>query len=224
MITRRSRSTAAISSSRWTAYATAGAATALVGAGSADAAIHHVTVNQQFHPAAGASSISSFTLGGTQASFALRAFLHSTAINGHASFAIAAAGTQASFVGYTSGSNIRYISKLAMGNNIAAHANWQTNVGYFQYIERHGYGQWGAIGDGFIGIRFNTGAGTQYGWIRLHMDSGQPLNQYTLIDYAYGDPGDLITAGQIPEPGSLGLLALGATGLLAWRKRRSQAA
>jgi len=28
----------------------------------------------------------------------------------------------------------------------------------------------------------------------------------------------------IPQEGSLGALALGATGLLAWRKRRSQAA
>jgi hypothetical protein len=52
-------------------------------------------------------------------------------------------------------------------------------------------------------------------------------------DYAWGDPGDTIRTGQISsagdmvdtvtESGSVGLLALGAAGLIAWRKRRGQA-
>ncbi len=59
---------------------------------------------------------------------------------------------------------------------------------------------------------------------------GAPENSFTLIDYAFGDVGDRITAGQtsisnVPETGgSLALLAIGAAGLVAWRARRSQAA
>jgi hypothetical protein len=53
------------------------------------------------------------------------------------------------------------------------------------------------------------------------------------VDYAWGDPGDRIKTGQkssagnmvdaVTESGSVGLLALGAAGLIAWRKRRGQA-
>jgi hypothetical protein len=53
--------------------------------------------------------------------------------------------------------------------------------------------------------------------------------RFKLIDYAYGDVGDTIGAGQksghdTHELESLGGLALGALGLLAWRKSRAQAA
>jgi MYXO-CTERM domain-containing protein len=52
-------------------------------------------------------------------------------------------------------------------------------------------------------------------------------NDFWLVDYAYADPGESIRAGQTssndaPELESLGGLALGAAGLLAWRKRRSR--
>ena len=60
-------------------------------------------------------------------------------------------------------------------------------------------------------------------------------NAFKVIDYAYADPGEAIRAGegipragedmsneQGPDEGSLGGLALGAVGLLAWRKSRSR--
>lgn len=94
----------------------------------------------------------------------------------------------------------------------------------------------------YAGFRFNTGAGMQYGWARIRW-GGCSFNGYVLRDYAWGDPGDQIKAGQkklhedeaqvapqaskkpaaAPQTdfqGSLGLLALGAVGLQAWRKSR----
>ena len=76
-------------------------------------------------------------------------------------------------------------------------------------------------GIGFIGFKFNTGGGDQYGWARIEMILGR--NRFKLIDYAYGDPGDRIKAGEkfgghMPTLESLAGLAIGAAGLLAWRR------
>jgi len=91
--------------------------------------------------------------------------------------------------------------------------------------------QWGNRGTGFIGFRFNNGAGVQYGWARITM-AGPAHDNFYLLDYAYADPGEPLRAGetsedtlsdeQSPDQGSLGGLALGAAGLLAWRKRRTR--
>ena len=90
------------------------------------------------------------------------------------------------------------------------------------YVYGYGNDQWLDQGTGFIGFRFNAGSGLQYGWIRVTMD-GSPDNTFTVVDYAWADPGDMVAAGQVPEPGSLGLLALGGVGLVAWRKHRAKA-
>jgi len=72
-------------------------------------------------------------------------------------------------------------------------------------------------GFGLIGFKFNNGAGDQYGWVRMRMLGGLK-NTFEVVDYAYGDPGDVVLAGQKSDdsaPGleSLGGLALGAAGL-----------
>ena len=73
-------------------------------------------------------------------------------------------------------------------------------------------------GTGFLAFAFNGAFGEQYGWIRLRMDSGTPTNSFTVLDYAYADPGETRT-GQVPEAGSLGLLAIGGVGLIAFADR-----
>jgi MYXO-CTERM domain-containing protein len=63
-----------------------------------------------------------------------------------------------------------------------------------------------------------------YGWVRVKMRGG-PRNMFSVVDSAYGDPGEPVFADQTgantsaPELESLGGLALGAVGLLAWRRR-----
>lgn len=221
----RRKASARIANSRWVAYATAGAASAVVGANTAEADIHYTSVNQSFAVAAGASATATFFFTGA-AGFAVRDFVHSTAVNGHASFFISGGnGGTAAFVGYALGSLSVYASRLALGANIAGRPNFVTNGGYFAYLARHTTGQFTTPGDGYVGIKFNIGSGVQYGWVHFNMGGG-PRNNFTLVDYAYADPGTSITAGQkaVPEPGSLALLAVGGAGLLAWRKRRAMAA
>jgi LPXTG-motif cell wall-anchored protein len=86
------------------------------------------------------------------------------------------------------------------------------------------YGQFLKRGYGLVGFKFNNGAGDQYGWLRVRM-MDRFNHMVTVIDYAYGDPGDRVLAGQTsgdsaPVLESLGGLALGAAGLLAWRRKR----
>jgi hypothetical protein len=54
---------------------------------------------------------------------------------------------------------------------------------------------------------------------------------FILVDYAWGEPGDSIVTGQksssassesVTKSGSLGVLATGGQGLMAWRQHRQE--
>jgi hypothetical protein len=92
------------------------------------------------------------------------------------------------------------------------------------------YGQFLNSSIGFVGIKFKVSGSDHFGWIRVHANIG-PSNAVTttVLDWAYNDvAGASITAGEgiAPEPStmSMGILAAGAAGVLAWRRRRKQIA
>lgn len=101
------------------------------------------------------------------------------------------------------------------------------------------YGAFNVSEPRFAGIEFNTGGFSSsqstnskeihYGWIKLVYNGIPDPTSITAIDWAYDmTPNEAITAGETsvqttPEPGTaaLSLLAMGAAGILAWRRRRA---
>ncbi|MEZ7968467.1 MAG: PEP-CTERM sorting domain-containing protein [Rubritalea sp.] len=76
----------------------------------------------------------------------------------------------------------------------------------------------------FFGLTFDLGGNTHYGWAQI---SNSAPNKYVLHGFGYNDQADASsvtsdTVDAVPDPSSLALLALGATGLM--RRRRQKAA
>jgi hypothetical protein len=85
------------------------------------------------------------------------------------------------------------------------------------------YGEWNAFGRGYVGLRFQIGPNTHYGWAEISVN---PNYTSTLHRWAYEDvPNTGLSTpsgGAIPEPASIVLMALGAAGLALYRKRRQK--
>ena len=215
---------------RWAAYAAAGAASAITGVSSAEAEIHYSgPIHQRVAAPPGevvhvplpldagatltftqASGLAHMTIGGVGGDFVAQYLLYGGL----------------------------YVSNLGRGVNLSTqrfdNLCERTSTSYqlvcyggtIGNTGKNGYFQ--EPGVGYIGFDFDRGAGVQYGWARIKI-TGAPLYRFIVLDYAWGDPHQKIRTGQksakgtaeaAADRGSLGLLALGGAGLLAWRGRR----
>lgn len=222
---RTHRDRAKIDSSKWANYLLVGVAGALAAPGFADGDITYVEVNQfvDHNNVAGSAAVYAFDLaGGANISFA-------NAYVGPDSEAFAGflvdASVSAMFGGYVFNgyNNSFYVGRYSSGGLVSAVdfiANQSGNLyGSFGFMASQYWGPFIEPGIGFLGFKFDVGQGTQYGWAQVEMDGPQG-NSFTIIDYAFADAGEAIQFGQLPEPNSLGILALGYIGLVAWRRRR----
>jgi hypothetical protein len=207
-----------IPNSRWLAYATASAATFVVGSQAAEGAIHYsgrVDVKLSGKP----NKIVTFQLDRPGDSIAFQHVYHFTYFAG-----FKVAGIQSrEFVG---SEGIDYHSVYRLHRNEYVSQGHLTSPAISEFVSLAPGGGFFNGGIGFIGFKFNGGAGSQYGWARVRMNGPDRGYSFTILDYAYADPGEAIRTGQTSsdlaglDQGSLGLLALGAAGLAAWRKSR----
>jgi hypothetical protein len=243
-INRRKHHPAVLQPARWGAYAAAGAATAFTGTGSAEAEIHYSGVLNERISAHGGILHGGLTVKGFQLdpgdSFALRILVRSIEATGEAGVEVRGIGDM-SFAGFVTtsyfGNRLKsYASKLGSGQQVSTAPRGFIRGGIDIGGGNMAYGseapsfnfQWDTKGTGFLGFKFDSGNGTQYGWARVFMRSDRRQSMI-LIDYAWGDPGDQVKTGDTgrseaktsaPASGSLGWLALGGAGLLAWRRAR----
>ena len=220
-----------VSRSRWLAYATASAATALTSGHSVEGAIHYSgLVNAVFRPEK--TRRMSFQLDRPGNSIAFDHIANSS----FAGFRVRSGSFRVYLPGYDCIDNLAFGQRVSSATHVyfvrSGHIK-ENGFGPIAWLAYSGYStlaQFLSPGIGYVGFRFDNGRGFQYGWARVNMAGARKKNGFKLIDYAYADPGESITAGQTSndepgsEEGSLGWLALGAAGLMAWRQRRSKAA
>jgi hypothetical protein len=226
----RQNSSRLLTSSRWLAYATAGAATALGGITSAEAEIHYSGRVDVVLPGQ-LLQISSTKLPlSNRVSIELYNFVFRTSDYNLASFRVLGAEVSHAF---RADEVFTYaVKRLPKRPPILVSQGvfHKTAPPSYSNIRGPYNGEWhSGDGEGYIGFKFNTGAGTQYGWVRMKIQR-DPLVGMKVFDYAWADPGEPIKTGQtsssgdridvVPDQGSLALLAVGGAGLMAWRRRR----
>lgn len=106
------------------------------------------------------------------------------------------------------GSKPSYVYPFALdsGAVIDAAQPWQSNSGNsqwqtMQFLDAGGNGcqyasKWCDVTDKFLGLRFDIGGNTHYGWARLDAPGSNDTSTWTIKDYAYeATPDSAITAG-----------------------------
>ncbi len=231
---------ARVDKARWAAYAAAGVAATLAGTQSADADIFHMVVDSPF---SGGMEVNLSLPGGASLNF-----LNAAGGRDSAVFAVNSAYGDVVGVPVDTAAPSVYAANHVPGVNIATQyflrslSGDPAARGYMVYpafgdpalpnsqfaVADMAASNGDTMGGGILAFRFSGdgmgGAGTRYGWVRVTFDADAGTNNFVIEEYAYGMADEAVLTGQtvsaIPEPTSLGLLALGAFGVVANRRRR----
>lgn len=138
-------------------------------------------------------------------------------------------------VGFTSGLN--YVSALTVYDPIGSANAGPSFFGSLAYGAANPNAEFNNVSNAFIGFSFPAGPNLLYGWVRVAINNAN--KSFLIKDWAYNDGNvaalagspvtDGILAGDtgdgfVPEPGTLGMLAAGAAGVIGMRRRRQAAA
>jgi hypothetical protein len=120
-------------------------------------------------------------------------------------------------VSFSSG-GLSYVSALSAGFGINASSVGPSFTGSMAYGSANPNAQFNTASNTFLGLSFAGASGTLYGWVRVSVNNA--AGTFVVHDWAYDSSGAGIAAGAIPAPGTLGLLAVGASGLGLIRGRK----
>ena len=116
------------------------------------------------------------------------------------------------------------VSRFSLGQSIGSSggaAGFASSISYMETNDSPVF-PWnsGANGTtGYIGVKLSLGGQTKYGWVGVIYND--VANTIVLTDFAYENTANTaILAGAVPEPGSALLLAMGAAGVAAQRRRK----
>lgn len=114
------------------------------------------------------------------------------------------------------------VARLNLGASIGPVLKFSSAFGTLADNSSPAFGQWNpAPESGVVGLEMPSGDSYVYGWADITVNSDYTI---TLTGLGSGDPGETVVADlATPEPASIVLLALGAAGIEAWRRKKSRA-